>query len=62
MGKTFNGYRAGECCAFLLTLPIKLSFALVKCVVKIIIRETKNHKQNKQNKTQTKKNKRLQRQ
>lgn len=50
MGKTFNGYRAGECCAFLLTLPIKLSFALVKCVVKIIIRETKNHKQNKQNK------------
>ena len=50
MGKTFNGYRAGECCAFLLTLPIKLSFALVKCVVKIIIRETKNHnKKNQKN-------------
>ena len=44
----FNGYKAGECTAFLLTLPIKLSFALIKCVVKIIIRETKNHKQKKQ--------------
>ena len=50
MGKTFSGYKAGEITAFLLTLPIKLSFALIKCVVKIIIRETKNHKQNKQNK------------
>ena len=40
----FNGYKAGECTAFLLTLPIKLAFALIKCTVKIIIRAIKNHK------------------
>lgn len=43
----FNGYRAGECTAFLLTLPIKLAFVLIKYAVKTIIRETKNHKQKK---------------
>lgn len=43
----FNGYKAGECTAFLLTLPIKLSFALIKYTVKSIIKKTKNHKQKK---------------
>lgn len=41
----FNGYKAGDLTAFLLTLPVKLAFALIKCTVKIFIRKTKNHKQ-----------------
>lgn len=44
----FNGYKAGECTAFLLTLPIKLAFALIKYTVKIFLQKTKNHKQKKQ--------------
>lgn len=44
----FNGYKAGECTAFLLTLPIKLAFALIKYAVQIVLRKTKNHKQKKQ--------------
>ena len=44
----FNGYKAGECTAFLLTLPIKLVFALIKYAVKIVFLKTKNHKQKKQ--------------
>ena len=44
----FNGYKAGECTAFLLTLPIKLAFALIKYAIKIVIKKTKNHKQKKQ--------------
>lgn len=44
----FNGYKAGECTAFLLTLPINLTFALIKCTVKIVFLKTKNHKQKKQ--------------
>lgn len=47
----FNGYKAGECTAFLLTLPIKLAFALIKCTVKIVFLKTKNHKQKKQKDT-----------
>lgn len=43
-----NGYKAGECTAFLLTLPIKLAFALIKYTVKIFLQKTKNHKQKKQ--------------
>lgn len=48
MQEMFNGYRAGELTAFLLILPVKLAFALIKYAVKIFIRETKNHKQKKQ--------------
>lgn len=44
----FNGYRAGECTAFLLTLPIKIAFALIKCTIKIFLQKIKNHKQKKQ--------------
>ena len=43
-----NGYKAGECTAFLLTLPIKLALILIKYAVKIILRKTKNHKQKNQ--------------
>lgn len=41
----FNGYKAGECTAFLFTLPVKLAFALIKYAVKIVFMKTKNHKQ-----------------
>ena len=46
-----DGYKAGECTAFLLTLPIKLAFALIKYAIKIVIKKTKNHKQKKQKDT-----------
>lgn len=47
----FNGYKAGECTAFLLTLPINLAFALIKYAIKIVIKKTKKHKQKKQKDT-----------
>lgn len=44
MGKSYDGYIAGEILANILTLPILLFFNLIKYVGKIIIRYAKNHK------------------
>ena len=51
MKRMINGYKAGELFSDILTLPIKLAFALIKYAIKIVIKKTKNHKQKKQKDT-----------